>query len=97
MAECRPAAYLNGTRQKRDVPLSREARAQLQLKRIEKINLRQQEELGRERVPVSVAAMSIVKYCSETKDYMVPSAWGRIPRDEDPYATKQSNGCCTAM
>lgn len=29
---------------------------------------------------------------------MVPSVWGRIPRDEDPYATKQSNGgCCTAM
>ncbi|GJN67787.1 hypothetical protein PLICBS_001829 [Purpureocillium lilacinum] len=97
MPETRPAANLNGTPY-RNVPLSKEARAPLQLKRIESHNLRQQEELSRERVPVSVAAMSIVKYCNETKDYMVPSVWGRIPRDEDPYATKQSNGgCCTAM
>lgn len=59
MPETRPAANLNGTPY-RNVPLSREARAPLQLKRIESHNLRQQEELSRERVPVSVAAM---RYC----------------------------------
>ena len=69
MPEFRPSGYIRPAAQ--GVP-SREARAQLQLKRLEKINVRQQEELGRERVPTSVAA---ARYATE--------AW--LARDADDW------------
>ncbi|KAL3963078.1 hypothetical protein ACCO45_000082 [Purpureocillium lilacinum] len=97
MPETRPAANLNGTPY-RNVPLSRGGKGAAAAEAHREPQPPPAGGAEQERVPVSVAAMSIVKYCNETKDYMVPSVWGRIPRDEDPYATKQSNGgCCTAM
>ncbi|GKT73184.1 GGL domain-containing protein [Colletotrichum tofieldiae] len=40
---------------------------------------------------------SIIAYCNSTRDYMVPSVWGAVPRGEDPYAPQQSGGCCVVM
>lgn len=42
-------------------------------------------------------AHSIIAYCNSTRDYMVPSVWGAVPRGEDPYAPQQSGGCCMVM
>jgi guanine nucleotide-binding protein subunit gamma len=40
---------------------------------------------------------SIIAYCNSTRDYMVPSVWGPVPKGEDPYAPQQSGGCCIVM
>jgi guanine nucleotide-binding protein subunit gamma, fungi len=40
---------------------------------------------------------SIIAYCNSTRDYMVPSVWGVVPKSEDPYAPQQSGGCCVVM
>jgi guanine nucleotide-binding protein subunit gamma, fungi len=40
---------------------------------------------------------SIIAYCNGTRDYMVPSTWGPVPKGEDPYAPQQSGGCCVVM
>lgn len=40
---------------------------------------------------------SIIAYCNNTRDYMVPSVWGPVPKGEDPYAPQQSGGCCVVM
>ncbi len=40
---------------------------------------------------------SIIAYCNSTRDYMVPSVWGILPKSEDPYAPQQSGGCCVVM
>ncbi|KAH0499001.1 hypothetical protein TgHK011_006224 [Trichoderma gracile] len=55
------------------------------------------EDLDRERIPVSTASKSIIAYCNGTRDYMVPSVWGTVPKGEDPYAPQQSGGCCVVM
>lgn len=40
---------------------------------------------------------SIINYCNTTKDYMVPSVHGTLPKGEDPYAPPQTGGCCVVM
>ncbi len=35
---------------------------------------------------------SIINYTNSTKDFMVPSIWGGIPKGEDPYVVQTSNG-----
>lgn len=40
---------------------------------------------------------SIIAYCNSTRDYMVPSVWGVVPKGEDPYAPQQNGGCCLVM
>ena len=35
---------------------------------------------------------SIISYTNSTKDFMVPSIWGNIPKGEDPYVVQTSGG-----
>lgn len=43
------------------------------------------------------ASYSIIAYCNSTRDYMIISVWGVVPKGEDPYAPQQSGGCCLVM
>ncbi|KAH8880697.1 hypothetical protein GQ53DRAFT_754819 [Thozetella sp. PMI_491] len=76
---------------------NKQSMADLKLRRLTELNTRLREDLDRERIPVSQAARSIIAYCNSTRDYMVPSVWGVVPKGEDPYAPQQSGGCCTVM
>ncbi|KAI0145677.1 GGL domain-containing protein [Hypoxylon sp. NC1633] len=76
---------------------NKQSMADLKLRRLTELNSRLREDLERERIPVSQAARSIIAYCNSTRDYMVPSVWGAVPRSEDPYAPQQSGGCCLVM
>ncbi|TRX92642.1 hypothetical protein FHL15_006569 [Xylaria flabelliformis] len=69
---------------------NKQSMADLKLRRLTELNSRLREDLERERIPVSQAAKS-------TRDYMVPSVWGPVPRGEDPYAPQQTGGCCLVM
>ncbi|KAL1890709.1 Guanine nucleotide-binding protein subunit gamma [Ceratocystis pirilliformis] len=76
---------------------TKQSMADLKLRRLMELNNRLREDLDRERIAVSMASKSIVSYCNTTRDYMVPSVWGTVPRSEDPYAPQQSGGCCVVM
>ncbi|KAI1435531.1 GGL domain-containing protein [Xylaria sp. CBS 124048] len=76
---------------------NQQSMADLKLRRLVELNSKLREDLGRERIPVSQAAKSIIAYCNSTRDYMVPSVWGPVPKGEDPYAPQQSGGCCLVM
>ncbi|CAP69020.1 uncharacterized protein PODANS_7_9770 [Podospora anserina S mat+] len=76
---------------------TKQSMADLKLRRLTELNNRLREDLERERIPVSQASKSIIAYCNSTRDYMVPSVWGPVPKGEDPYAPQQSNGCCVVM
>ncbi|KAF6827303.1 guanine nucleotide-binding protein subunit gamma [Colletotrichum plurivorum] len=76
---------------------NKQSMADLKLRRLTELNNRLREDLERERIPVSNASKSIIAYCNSTRDYMVPSVWGAVPRGEDPYAPQQSGGCCVVM
>ncbi|KAL2753575.1 hypothetical protein ACRALDRAFT_2036900 [Sodiomyces alcalophilus JCM 7366] len=76
---------------------NKQSMADLKLRRLTELNNRLREDLERERIPVSTASKSIISYCNSTRDYMVPSVWGNVPRSEDPYAPQQSGGCCVLM
>ncbi|KAG8666208.1 Guanine nucleotide-binding protein subunit gamma [Fusarium poae] len=76
---------------------NKQSMADLKLRRLTELNNRLREDLERERIPVSTASKSIIAYCNVTRDYMVPSVWGAVPKGEDPYAPQQSGGCCVVM
>ncbi|KAF3064719.1 Guanine nucleotide-binding protein subunit gamma [Daldinia childiae] len=76
---------------------NKQSMADLKLRRLTELNSRLREDLERERIPVSQASRSIIAYCNSTRDYMVPSVWGSVPKGEDPYAPPQSGGCCVVM
>ncbi|KAK1462767.1 guanine nucleotide-binding protein subunit gamma [Colletotrichum melonis] len=76
---------------------NKQSMADLKLRRLTELNNRLREDLEREPIPVSNASKSIIAYCNSTRDYMVPSVWGAVPRGEDPYAPQQSGGCCLVM
>ncbi|KAK4238143.1 GGL domain-containing protein [Achaetomium macrosporum] len=76
---------------------NKQSMADLKLRRLTELNSRLREDLERERIPVSQAAKSIIAYCNSTRDYMVPSVWGQVPKGDDPYAPQQNGGCCVVM
>ncbi|KAK4157997.1 guanine nucleotide-binding protein subunit-like protein [Chaetomidium leptoderma] len=76
---------------------NKQSMADLKLRRLTELNSRLREDLDRERIPVSQASKSIIAYCNSTRDYMVPSVWGPVPKGDDPYAPQQSGGCCIVM
>ncbi|KAH8837258.1 hypothetical protein MCOR27_006909 [Pyricularia oryzae] len=76
---------------------NKQSMADLKLRRLTELNSRLKEDLERERIPVSQASKSIIAYCNSTRDYMVPSVWGAVPKGEDPYAPQQNGGCCLVM
>ncbi|KLJ06448.1 guanine nucleotide-binding protein subunit gamma [Blastomyces silverae] len=80
-----------------DVKNKKQNMAELKLRRLNELNIRLKEDLERPRVKVSEAAMSLINYCNNTRDFMVPSVWGQIDKREDPYTPQQSGGCCLIM
>ncbi|ETI25786.1 hypothetical protein G647_02560 [Cladophialophora carrionii CBS 160.54] len=72
---------------------------QLHMRRLQELNSRLKEDLERPRVKVAEASMSLINYCNQTRDYMVPSVWGQVDRKEDPYNPQSggSEGCCSVM
>jgi guanine nucleotide-binding protein subunit gamma len=45
---------------------------------------------------------SLIEYCNSTKDPLVPSIWGPVSKDEDPFApaaggSNSESGCCIVM
>ncbi|KAL9136193.1 MAG: hypothetical protein Q9175_002602 [Cornicularia normoerica] len=80
-----------------DVKNKKQSMADLKLRRLNELNSRLREDLERPRIKVSEASMSLIQYCTNTKDFMVPSMWGSVDKREDPYAPQQSNGCCTII
>ncbi|OAP63474.1 hypothetical protein AYL99_02701 [Fonsecaea erecta] len=74
-------------------------KCQLHTQRLQELNSRLKEDLERPRVKVAEASMSLINYCNQTRDYMVPSVWGQVDRKEDPYNPQSggSEGCCVVM
>ncbi|KAI9756850.1 MAG: hypothetical protein M4579_003686 [Chaenotheca gracillima] len=75
----------------------KQSMADLKLRRLTELNLRLREDLDRPRIKVSEAAMGLITYTSQTRDFMVPQMWGNVDRRDDPYAPQQSAGCCLVM
>ncbi|EXJ74251.1 hypothetical protein Z517_02890 [Fonsecaea pedrosoi CBS 271.37] len=92
-----PAAY--AVRDGGDAKSKKQSMADLKLRRLQELNSRLKEDLERPRVKVAEASMSLINYCNQTRDYMVPSVWGQVDRKEDPYNPQSggSEGCCTVM
>jgi len=80
-----------------DVKNKKQSMADLKYRRLAELNSRLKEDLDRPRVRVSEAALSLINYCNNTRDFMVPSVWGQVDKREDPYAPQQSGGCCVVM
>ncbi|QVM13430.1 Guanine nucleotide-binding protein subunit gamma [Coccidioides posadasii str. Silveira] len=91
-----PAAY-EQLRPRGDARNNRQNMAELKLRRLTELNARLREDLERPRVKVTEASMSLINYCNNTRDFMVPSVWGQVEKREDPYAPQQSGGCCIIM
>jgi guanine nucleotide-binding protein subunit gamma len=69
--------------------------SELKLRRLVENNARLRDDLARPRVKISEASAGLIRYCKTTKDPLVPSVWGPLGKDEDPYATQGGKlGCC---
>ncbi|RCH78996.1 hypothetical protein CU098_006644 [Rhizopus stolonifer] len=76
--------------------------SEAKLKKILDYNDRLKEQLDLPRIPVSEASLSIVDYCKSTKDPLLPSVWGPVSKEQDPFApaagvSGSSSGCCIVM
>ncbi|CAD6583138.1 MAG: hypothetical protein CYPHOPRED_002244 [Cyphobasidiales sp. Tagirdzhanova-0007] len=49
-----------------------------------KYNSRLREDLDRPRIRISEAAQSLIRFCSQTRDLLVPSLWGAVEKTADP-------------
>jgi len=72
--------------------------AELKYRRLVELNQRLREDLDRPRVRVSEASTSLIRYCKNTRDFLVPSVWGPVDKRDDPYAPS-GGGCggCTCI
>ncbi|KAK4688386.1 elongin-A, partial [Tremellales sp. Uapishka_1] len=70
---------------------------ELKLRRLLEHNHRLREELARPRVMVSIASLNLINYTRATKDPLIPSIWGALPKAEDPYNAPDQGGCCLPL
>ncbi|EMD38715.1 heterotrimeric G-protein gamma subunit [Gelatoporia subvermispora B] len=77
----------------------KQSMSELKLRRLTEHNQRLREDLARPRIRVSEASASLIRYCKTTKDPLVPSVWGPVARNEDPYASQGGGGkgCCVVQ
>lgn len=100
-----------------DARSKKQSMADLKLRRLQELNTRLKEDLERPRVKVAEASnrylsstwslssitnnASLITYCNQTRDYMVPSVWGQVDKKDDPYnpqaSSGGSDGCCVVM
>ncbi|CEP11466.1 hypothetical protein [Parasitella parasitica] len=76
--------------------------SETKLKRILEYNERLKEQLELPRIPVSEASASLIEYSNSTKDPLLPSIWGPVSKEDDPFApaagkSSGSSGCCIVM
>ncbi|KAI9361742.1 G-protein gamma-like domain-containing protein [Pilaira anomala] len=76
--------------------------SEAKLKRILEYNERLREQLDLPRIPVSEASTSLITYCNSTKDPLIPSIWGPVSKEEDPFVPSagtagRGGGCCVVM
>ncbi|CAO3645868.1 unnamed protein product [Mucor hiemalis] len=76
--------------------------SEAKLKRILEYNSRLRDQLELNRITVSAASTSLVDYCNSTKDPLIPSIWGPVSKEEDPFAPAAggnggAGGCCIVM
>ncbi|CAO3644689.1 unnamed protein product [Cunninghamella echinulata] len=67
------------------------------LSRILEYNKRLHEQLDMPCIAVSEASESLIRYCNSTKDPLVPSIWGKIEKQDDPFITTTKKNCCSIM
>ncbi|KAK6906083.1 hypothetical protein I203_100065 [Kwoniella mangroviensis CBS 8507] len=72
----------------------KQSMAELKLRRLTEHNARLREDLARPRVRVSEASLGLIKYCTGTRDPMLPSIWGSSGKNSDPFSPPEK-GCCT--
>ncbi|KAI0636437.1 G-protein gamma subunit [Trametes polyzona] len=77
----------------------KQSMSELKLRRLTEHNQRLREDLARPRIRVSEASASLIRYCKTTKDPLVPSVWGPVPRADDPYQNQNNTGtnCCVVQ
>ncbi|KAJ3414299.1 hypothetical protein HDV05_006748 [Chytridiales sp. JEL 0842] len=72
------------------------AKAERKLQRILNANAKLAQSLERSRIPVSEAASSLVRFCYETADPLVPSSGAGGYKEVNPFvARKEKEGCCS--
>ncbi|EIN07204.1 G-protein gamma subunit [Punctularia strigosozonata HHB-11173 SS5] len=76
---------------------AKQSMSELRLRRLIEHNQRLKEDLARPRIRVSEASSSLIRYCKNTRDHLVPSVWGPVNKSEDPYASQGTSGggCCS--
>ncbi|KAF8319389.1 G-protein gamma subunit [Clavulina sp. PMI_390] len=70
---------------------------ELKLRRLTEHNARLRDDLSRPRVRVSEASTSLMQYCKNTRDPLIPSVWGPLGKNEDPYAPPAQGCACNVM
>ncbi|CAG7845924.1 SubName: Full=Uncharacterized protein {ECO:0000313/EMBL:CCA77979.1} [Serendipita indica DSM 11827] len=69
--------------------------AELKLHRINQHIARLRDDVVRPRARVSEASSSLIRYMKTTKDPLLPSLWGTVAKEEDPFHQPDANkGCC---
>ncbi|KAG1054228.1 hypothetical protein G6F43_003753 [Rhizopus delemar] len=49
------------------------------------------------RIPVSEASASLIEFCNQNVDPLIPSVWGHALNEEDAFSTAKSNRRCIIM
>lgn len=81
----------------------------LKLKRIDELNNKLKQELGRDRITASNACLSIIDYATTHRDYALAEIWGYPPPGSNPFreninknlrrggSVQDTNNCCAIM
>ncbi|ORZ15232.1 G-protein gamma subunit [Absidia repens] len=54
------------------------------------------EQLDMPTIAVSEASESMIRYCSSTRDPFLPSIWGKLEKEDDPFIP-HSKRCCIIL
>ncbi|EIE77798.1 hypothetical protein RO3G_02502 [Rhizopus delemar RA 99-880] len=73
-------------------------RTQVSMLRIlEENNNHLRHELNLLRTSVSDASTSLINYCNNHEDPLLPSIWGPLPKKNNPFASPDTEKCCSVM
>ncbi|ORX50804.1 G-protein gamma subunit [Hesseltinella vesiculosa] len=67
--------------------------SQSKLQKIEEYNKRLTDQLNMQCIATSEASESLIRYCNATNDPLLPSIWGKVEKEDDPYAPSTTS-CC---
>ncbi|KAG0740353.1 hypothetical protein G6F57_011403 [Rhizopus arrhizus] len=49
------------------------------------------------RIPISEASASLIEFCNQNVDPLIPSVWGHALNEEDAFSTAKPNRRCIIM